>query len=151
MIVYIEVKKLLVKGGGGGSCKIFACLAYFIENFMLNQLVFTLYQNSKYFSRYGLKRGWKWAFSDPENAQNWMKLSYNFHNSDPNDLIFGMYIPAGSAYWKKMVIENFHRKKYLFSGYFPFFQFFACNFFVYFWELLLHFLEFWLEIWNIVA
>ena len=109
--------------GEGGSCKFFACLAYFIENFMLNRLVFISCQNSKYFSRYGLKRGWKRAFSGSENAQNWMKLSYNFHNSDPNDLIFGMYIPAGSAYWKKMVIENFHRKNTLFRDIFRFFSF----------------------------
>ena len=126
-------------------------LAYFVENFILNELVFTSCQNSKYFSRYGLKRGWKWAFSDPENAQFWMKTAYNFNNSDANDLIFSVYNPFRVSLLKKMVIENFHVKNDHFWGFSPFFQFFACNFFVHFWYLLLHFLEFWLEIWNIVA
>ena len=38
--------------GEGGSVVEKTTMAYFVENFPLNQLVFTSYQNSKYFSRY---------------------------------------------------------------------------------------------------
>ena len=51
---------------GRGSDTFLACLAYFIENFTLNLLVFTSCQNSKPFSRYHVKRTPKWAIFAPE-------------------------------------------------------------------------------------
>ena len=86
--------------GEGGSCNIFAWLAYIIENFMLNQLVFTSYQNSKYFSRYRDLRIVKIPIFAPKIVQNWAINPCNSNYTGPNSLNFYMLTLTGTIYLK---------------------------------------------------